>query len=792
MSSSKTSSVFTFDKSALIPPIWANRFPTGHLVFNPTLTPVKDGYAMCYRVAPPEATFRSLATCRLTSNFEIVAGSVTALSDLISFACPERINERSLIWHADPRYQTLGDRLYVSWNDGGNRPVNRQFIMEMSPDGLTPAGKARELVLKGMERRSVEKNWMLFRGPDGGDYVVYSCTPHIILSADLSGDGDVICTVAADIDWSNSYSEIFGVMRGGAQPILMPAPGTASGSGDRFVSITHSSYKLLEGRKYEMSVYEFEAQTPFAVTRCVRHPVTLDMAGFDGFEFEPLNKDVVSVVYPCGALLDGTSLIVSYGINDENLAIARMPWSDIESALEPVETKQWNFAISHRDPTPIDPAMFGHNNAVGAPLYWWNSCGNKFDGERGERRFEIGNFGDIASRDIVEMIAGRATAVPLAGARKILSIGSVLHKAHDGDVVWGTGIKGTVRQLQPEVRSLDIRAVRGPLTLDFLRESGFDVSKVTEVFDPGCLVNELFADRIKTHDPAINAKYGPFRVVPHYRDDLLFRRMYQNLHHSFLTVDCTPWQMVEGMLGAQAVYSSSLHGVIFAESLGIPAYWLRSIGGEDGYKFYDYYYGTGRYNVKCFDTLSEAMAATPMPLPVRRPDAYIATFPHDVMNSLVTGAFGLHPGAEIKLSLPHKPHQSHIIGCAPGNTRQGAEGLWMLGNQAVCGLRLAMEAGKKYSLQLRIRPFNHVQLPTAQELRIILGGRICYELRWTKGDVEPRTVTAIVTRDIMEGDFLRLEVEATQAIAPSSLKVGSINEPITGCLQMIALSEELS
>jgi hypothetical protein len=73
--------------------------------------------------------------------------------------------------------------------------------------------------------------------------------------------------------------------------------------------------------------------------------------------------------------------------------------------------------------------------------------------------------------------------------------------------------------------------------------------------------------------------------------------------------------MIDAMIGADRVVSSSLHGLIFAESLGIPACWLAPVGGEDDLKYYDYYYGTGRFAVKRFDNLEDALRAEPMPLP---------------------------------------------------------------------------------------------------------------------------------------------------------------------------------
>ena len=81
--------VYKFCRAELIPAAWSGRFLTGHLVFNPTIAAVEDGYAMCYRVVSPDANFRRLATCLLTRDFKLVAGSVTPLSDLITFARPK-------------------------------------------------------------------------------------------------------------------------------------------------------------------------------------------------------------------------------------------------------------------------------------------------------------------------------------------------------------------------------------------------------------------------------------------------------------------------------------------------------------------------------------------------------------------------------------------------------------------------------------------------------------------------------------------------------------------------------
>lgn len=775
----------TFDKEKLIPAAWRDRFDAGYLLFNPTLTQVDDGYAMCYRVASPTDQFRLLATCHLTKDLNLVPGSVTPLSDFVEFSCKEGLNDRALTWHADARYHRLGDNLYLTWNDGGNRPINHQFIVEMKEDGLKPASEARELTLHGIDRRNTEKNWMLIRGNDGMDYVIYSCSPHIILQIDWSHEKEVPCTLIYETGWENRYSTIFGVIRGGAQPI--PIGTDMDGKAERFLSIVHSSYKLTNGRKYEMAAYEFEPNPPFAVTRCVSMPIPLCMGEMRDFEFPKLNQEVLSVVYPCGAILDGDELILSYGINDENLAITKMPLKSVDNAMVPVETEPSRM-VSFRKPSLNEESVFGSEEELGVPLFWWDAAGKKFDGDRGTRRFQIGNFGDIASREVIERITGKKTVKPVAGSRKMISIGSVLHTASDGDLIWGSGVKGTMRKMKADVESLDIRAVRGPLTLDFLRESNYDVSKVTEVFDPGCLIDALYADEIRAYDVSSNKNLGSFRIVPHYRDDLLFRRMYYDLHHTFLTVDCTPQQMIEGMLGAEAVYSSSLHGVIFAESLGIPAYWLNSIGGEDGYKFYDYYYGTGRYAVKRFDSLEDAMKSKPMPLPQFRSKDYLATFPYDQQSSLASSAHGLRIGSKVKLGNRLDNNTRTTISSLPGQTRNSPDGVWFVGTQSTVGIRVALDPGQSAMLNLELRPFNHVKLREPRRIKVVIGDTVCHEIAWKAGDTSTRSVTTRIDWTMLNGAFLRLDVECDNAVPPKKIGVAEIPEPITCKLQDISLN----
>ena len=776
--------IYSFKRADLIPYAWNQSLEGGVRAFNPTITTNPTGYTICYRIVPTDGSYRKIATCKLDRDFNVIPDTAVALSDEITFTSTEGLNDRALTWHADPRYQRIQGRLYILWNDGGNTPINNQFLMEMNADGTRPAGPAKALKLYGMKRRSTEKNWMFF---DSGDktYVVYSISPHIILEASFNHPNFIVCFPACKVEWDDSYQDVFGVMRGGAQPVEYHAKSSQA----TMLSLSHSSYKTTKGRIYEAFFYEFLGQRPFSVMRSMDGPIKIGEESVDGFEYKKLNNEVHSVVYPCGLLIEGSDAIVSYGINDETMAIARIRLETIESCLKsknsvslPIETIT---ILENHSPTHLlSSSQCSSMPAI--PLFWWDSFDKKLDPRYSNRRFKTGNFGDIASRDIFERITKIKTVPPRKGLRKVLSVGSVLHNALDGDIIWGSGIKDASLELKEGVRSLNIRAVRGPLSLEFLRLRGFDISQIMELFDPGCLINEIFSEEISTYDSSCNEHLGSFRIIPHYRDDLLMRRMYPNYLRHFLSVDCSPISIIQAMLGAQVIYSSSLHGIIFAESLGIPAYWLKSIGGEGSYKFYDYYYGTGRFQVKCFSSLEDAFKSEPMPLPVRRPDTYLSTFPHDLIHELLVDN-GLEPGTRFFPRMDSLDQIARIMSYSEEHCRIGRSGMWFLGRESVCGLRLDLKGRSDLVIDLTIKPLNHERLPSPQEGKLIVSGRYCISACWDKGDRTSKTLSFPVIPPMLESGLLILEFQAKHAVPPADIGLGKIKDPLSICIESIEL-----
>ena len=226
----------------------------------------------------------------------------------------------------------------------------------------------------------------------------------------------------------------------------------------------------------------------------------------------------------------------------------------------------------------------------GLPLYYWQ-----------QKAFV--NFGDYISLKLVERIVDQPVQAYRRDTKnprqKLLAVGSILLFAAEGDVIWGTGTNGKVTDRGAYLfNHLDVRAVRGPLTREFLWNT-FKI-KVPEVYgDPALLLPYFFPEFKKSATPEYE-----YIVIPHYSEKTIFPKE-ENEHVVYPT---DPWdEVIRKIVNSQFVISSSLHGIIIAEAYGIPARWLRVTEGEPELKYHDYYLGTGRKDFKYATSVEEAL-----------------------------------------------------------------------------------------------------------------------------------------------------------------------------------------
>lgn len=208
-------------------------------------------------------------------------------------------------------------------------------------------------------------------------------------------------------------------------------------------------------------------------------------------------------------------------------------------------------------------------------LFWWQPKSGRI------------NMGDYLSKVIVSSVLALQDKVLIEKRQtgnKLVAIGSVLHFANTGDTVWGSGINGKIPAERNVFGMLDVRAVRGPKTREFLLARGIPVPEVYG--DPGPLMPKFFpADALGPPEPR------RFVVVPHFNEP---REKYAAWSEHLVFPEGKPAAFAARLQGAELVVSSSLHGLILAEAYGIPAVYLDWGNGEDRFKYDDYYLGTGR------------------------------------------------------------------------------------------------------------------------------------------------------------------------------------------------------
>jgi pyruvyltransferase len=235
------------------------------------------------------------------------------------------------------------------------------------------------------------------------------------------------------------------------------------------------------------------------------------------------------------------------------------------------------------------------------------------------------NFGDFLSRIIVELVLARkgyTLGDETAERRQMLAIGSVMHFARDGAVIWGSGVNGKIPADSHKFQKLDVRAVRGPLTRAFLTARGIAVPEVYG--DPALLLPILAPDRFKP------AQVNGVAFVPNLND---LQELNVSKAHKNLTIvsPLAGWnQCVSAILGHGLVLASSLHGLIVAEAYGIPARYVRLTETENLFKYRDYYEGTGRPDFTFANSVEEGIEMGGERPPVFDPAPLIEAFPFDL------------------------------------------------------------------------------------------------------------------------------------------------------------------
>lgn len=206
------------------------------------------------------------------------------------------------------------------------------------------------------------------------------------------------------------------------------------------------------------------------------------------------------------------------------------------------------------------------------------------------------NWGDDINISMLEdisdlnvLVLNRSLLFPRIAGKTYCCIGSILGECYGKNMeIWGSGFrshKSIIHVLPKKVHS-----VRGPLTRQKLLEQGIDCPPVYG--DPALLLSRYYR-------PECEKKYK-YGIIPHYADEKNPLVQAMKSRPDVLVISMSAYKhwhdIPDAVCSCEKIVSSSLHGLIVADSYGIPNAWIRfsdKIAGG-GFKYQDYYESVGR------------------------------------------------------------------------------------------------------------------------------------------------------------------------------------------------------
>jgi hypothetical protein len=198
----------------------------------------------------------------------------------------------------------------------------------------------------------------------------------------------------------------------------------------------------------------------------------------------------------------------------------------------------------------------------------------------------IPNFGDLLNPLLISSLFGRDPYwVAEADRDHMLAIGSIMAAASPQSHIWGAGVMHPdfgIGQADPA----HIHALRGPKSFMALHEAGMRLPDIP-LGDPAILAPRAFNIEVA------QAPRHRIGLVAHYVDraNPAVLRLLAQEGVADINVHRDPLAMIAAMADCSVIVSSSLHGLIVAEALGLPSLWCQASDGIAGglFKFHDWF-----------------------------------------------------------------------------------------------------------------------------------------------------------------------------------------------------------
>ena len=240
------------------------------------------------------------------------------------------------------------------------------------------------------------------------------------------------------------------------------------------------------------------------------------------------------------------------------------------------------------------------------------------------------NIGDTLAEVVYKYMLDYYKLDPQKAIEKTIhlnTVGSIIAIKNYDAVIWGSGLHctTTISNLMRHRNYVkyDIRAVRGPITEGLLEAAGYKCSHIYG--DPAIIMPLIYT-------PTNIKKEYNVSVVVHYSNLKTAKDLEESGYH-IIDVHTNDYKyFIDEICKSKLVISSSLHGIILAETYGVQAVFLRNGIENEEIKFYDWYFSTNRHSVLALDSIDEWKNSVPMQLPdldsMRR--NLIESFPKDL------------------------------------------------------------------------------------------------------------------------------------------------------------------
>lgn len=206
-------------------------------------------------------------------------------------------------------------------------------------------------------------------------------------------------------------------------------------------------------------------------------------------------------------------------------------------------------------------------------------------------------------------------------------IGSNVFASFQHATIWGSGVlREPVGRLKcfllryPHSK-FDFRAVRGPLSREIIMRFGHECPEVYG--DPAILMPYIYNPHCEVRHDLL--------IIPQFKTEIEFRAKHPDLFIMSMNTDDYK-SVIDAIVSSKKVIASSLHAIILADAYGVPSVFFRGLDKVKDFKYMDYYYSTGRRDIKIAETFEEALKMEPMPLPnlKKLQDGLMKTFPYDL------------------------------------------------------------------------------------------------------------------------------------------------------------------